>query len=133
MRLSVLAIAALGFTACWWTYPEEKRIEKFVNHDIRDMIAYYGPVHDAYERVDGLRMFQWKQKSPYTQPPVAQVILDAKSYDRNPVFNPLSILSTRNPNHLKCVYTLGARLDDTQNIWRVEEVQLPAKRCKDIK
>ena len=133
-KLGVLLISLLALTACdpWLSNNNifARTFEGFVDHDIRDAINYYGEVDDAFERNDGLRVFQWKVKGPFKQKQVANEVLLARTYQLSPYFNPDSQLSNKNAHHLQCYYNVGARWYAERNAWIVEEVELPAKRCR---
>ena len=110
--------------------PYKQKFQSFVDHDIRDVEEFYGPVWDAYDRPDGLRYFQWGRTGPYVRPPVPVENLAARSYGNSPLYNPATVLSYQNAHHLRCWYTVGARWHDDTASWMVEEVRLPAERCE---
>lgn len=128
MRVFILALVAFILSSCFY-YQEKGDVQKLVDHDVRYMEDYYGNVYDAWDREDGLRMFQWKVKPLAKQPPISKEVNKAGLYIHNPLYDPLSILPPRNQHPRECLYTLGARFDDSLSAWFVEEVQMPSERC----
>lgn len=131
MKKYTLIIVMVLLAGCHFFSDTRERyvIENMVNKDIREMIKFYGPITAAYDRTDGLRVFQWNQKNLYRQPPVANVLLDAKSYENSSLYNPVSALPQRNTLIDRCAYSLASRFDEQRGGWFVERVEIPALRC----
>lgn len=128
MSKILMAIALLlSLAAC---DPFKAKFQTFVNQDIREVEAFYGPVWDAYDRNDGVRVFQWGRVGPYIRPTIPADNYNARLYQNSPFYNPVTVLGNVNAHHLRCWYSVAARWHDELNAWIVEEVETPADRCE---
>ena len=135
MKKTLLA-ALLFASACTAGNPinvhEVHVLQGFINHDIREVVDYYGDPDYAYtDAIDGgQRIFLWTPKRAYIEPPRPVLDIRARGYDTSPWFQPSLHLDTVNPYRHLCTFNFVTHFYEDRQAWMVERIVEPQLRCE---
>ena len=112
---------------------EAHALQRFINHDLREVIEYYGDPDYAYsDPLDaGQRIFIWTPKRAYIKSPRSALDMRARGYDTSPWFQPSLHLETVNPYAKLCAYQFVTHFYEDRQAWMVERIVEPQLRCEE--
>lgn len=137
-QIWIISIAGLFLTGCSGVQSvvrehEYQVLRSYVDHDIREVIRYYGLVDYAYDNAKGQRVFVWQAKRPYVMPPPTVKEQRRRTYGFSPWFEPQVALPHSNPYEMICIYKFASRYYHDRNAWMVEEFMEPDPKCRDLR
>ena len=117
-RVVLLVVAALAMVLAGCA-TAQRAMERYMGQPIQAAMINNGPPTNAFDMPDGQRAFQWVRDTQYQMPTQVQqqTNLDAWPGLGSATWTTNTQITGGEAIQGRCLYTIIARWDDTQNAW----------------